>query len=81
MRIHSFGKLGELIGRELEIDVPPGGCTVAELRGLLAGRYPHAEHELASASLRACINDVIVGEQFPIPPGAAVEFFPPLSGG
>ena len=81
MKIHSFGKLGELIGRELDIEAPPGGCTVAELRGLLADRYPHAGQELASVSLRACVDDVIVGEQFPIPPGAAVEFFPPLSGG
>lgn len=81
MKILFFGKLGDLVGREIDIDSPADGCTVSELRKLLARRYPEAETDLARPSLRACVDDTVVGEQFRVGPGAQVEFFPPLSGG
>lgn len=81
MRIICFGKLGEAIGRELHLEPPVGGCTVAELRQLLIARHPHAAEILSNPSIRACVGDSIVGEQFPVDPATDVEFFPPLSGG
>ena len=76
-----FGRLGETIGREVRIEAPPGGCTVGEVRGLLAALYPHEAADLASPSLRACVDDSLVGEDFGVAAGGKVEFFPPLSGG
>jgi len=76
-----FGKLGDTIGRELRIEPPPAGCTVGELRGLLASRFPHAAADLARSSLRACVDDAIVGDDFLLTPDGRVEFLPPLSGG
>ena len=81
MDIRFFGKLGERIGREVRIEAPPGGCTVRELRALLASLYPAAETDLTSLSLRACVDDAIVAEDFHVGAGRSVEFFPPLSGG
>ncbi len=81
MEIRFFGRLGERIGREIEIEPPPPGCTVGELRVLLAALYPDAAEELASMSTRACIDDTIVGEEAAVDPARAVEFFPPVSGG
>ena len=81
MDILFFGRLGERIGREVSIEPPSGGCTVRELRGLLASLYPDAAAEMTSPSLRACVDDTIVGDEFPIAEGGRVEFFPPLSGG
>jgi molybdopterin converting factor small subunit len=70
-----------MIGREVEFEPPQAGCTVAGLRELLARRYPNAAPDLSKPSLRACVGDTIVGEQFPVDGAAKVEFFPPLSGG
>ena len=81
MDILFFGKLGDRIGREVRIEPPPGGCTVGELRGLLATLYPHAAQDLVSFSLRACVDDAIVDEAFRVAADGRVEFLPPLSGG
>lgn len=81
MQIHLYGSLGERIGRAAEVDLPQGGCAVASLRQMLAEAHPDAAEELLRPSLRACVNDVIVGEEFIVQPGASLEFFPPLSGG
>lgn len=80
MRISFFGKLGETIGREIEVDCP-AGCSIAELRARLSELYPVAEADLVSPRLRTCVDDAIVSEQFRLPEHASVEFFPPLSGG
>jgi molybdopterin converting factor small subunit len=81
LKILFFGKLGEAIGREVEMGLDPGSVTVAELRAFLARRYPAVAADLRSPGLRACVGDTIVGEDFRIGPEASVEFFPPLSGG
>ena len=81
MKIGFFGKLGDTIGREVVLDPSVAGCTIGELRTLLAGQYPHASAELVGSRLRACVNDQVVGEDFRIEAEAEVEFFPPLSGG
>lgn len=80
MKIGCFGRLGDLIGRAVEVD-PLDASTVAELRGLLAKRYPQAAADLTSPATRACIGDRIVGEEASIVRAGEVEFFPPLSGG
>lgn len=79
MEVLFFGKLGELVGRSVALDAAP--ATVAELRTAVAERFPAARGELLRPSLRACVGDALVGEDFPLAGVAAVEFFPPLSGG
>lgn len=81
MQILFYGRLGEMIGREAEVDLPPDVSSVADLRQLLASLHPAAARELTSTSLRACVGDSIVGEDFCILDAEEVEFFPPLSGG
>ncbi len=80
MRILFYGRLGERLGRDVEVDVPPGTETVGSLRGVLAQKFPGAARELLSGS-RACVADQFVGEDFPIVETSPVEFMPPLSGG
>jgi molybdopterin synthase sulfur carrier subunit len=81
VRILFFGKLGDMVGREVHIEVSSDGCTVAKLRELLAQLHPHADEDLRRPSLRACVDDIVVGEQFLVDSTVAVEFLPPLSGG
>ncbi len=80
MRILLFGSLGETIGREVTADVPADGCTVAELRRQLVNGDP-AHAPLAASSVRACVDQVVVGDDHRILPGQEVAFVPPLSGG
>ncbi|WP_166036820.1 MoaD/ThiS family protein [Sphingosinicella sp. YJ22] len=81
MNILFFGKLGDRIGREVSIEPPPAGFTVREVRELLASLYPDLAEDLTSPSLKACVEDAIVADEFRVGAGGTVEFFPPLSGG
>ena len=81
MRIGFFGKLGERIGREVDLDLPGGACSVAALRLHLAQHFPAAADDLESGLLRACVDETIVPASHIVRPGQKVEFFPPLSGG
>jgi molybdopterin converting factor small subunit len=74
-----YGKLAERIGRAVELEC--GCATVAGLREALANRFPDARAELLRPSLRACVGDDLVGDDFVLEGVALVEFFPPLSGG
>ncbi|WP_165356608.1 MoaD/ThiS family protein [Sphingosinicella sp. BN140058] len=80
VKILLFGSLGQEIGREILADLPPDGCSVAALRQRLAAQDP-AYGALARPSIRACVDQVIVAEEFLIRPGQEVAFVPPLSGG
>ena len=77
MKILLFGRLGETIGREIDFDLPEGGCTVAALRAALAERHGG----LAAETVRACIDHEIAPETALVLPGHEVAFIPPLSGG
>ncbi len=76
-----YGRLADVIGREIELDVPAGVFNVSDLRAMLAGLYTQAAQDLARPTLRACIEDAIVPHDFALAGVQAVEFFPPLSGG
>lgn len=81
MKILFFGRLGDQLGRELEIEPPRSGCTVAELRQLLCSRGRIFRDTLSHSSVRACVDQVIVPEDTPVRLGQEVAFIPPLSGG
>ena len=80
LKIRFYGSLGELLGREIDLEVPEGTNTVALLREFLAVRFPHASDELMTRS-RACVGETLVGGDHSFASGDTVEFFPPLSGG
>ena len=81
MKIAFFGRLGERIGREVDLDPPAGELDVAALRRLLAELFPAAADEIRSGAVRACVDEAIVPDSHLVKPGQKVEFFPPLSGG
>lgn len=81
MRILFYGPLGDIVGREARIDPPSENSTVGELREALARLHPAASGELLKPSLRACVGDEIVRDDFSLSGADTVEFFPPVSGG
>ena len=72
-RITFYGRLAERFGREVEIDLPGGGATVAALRARFDGLDP--------ARVRALVNDETASEDMEVGAGDRVDFLPPLSGG
>ena len=68
-----YGRLAEKFGREIELALPEGGATVAELRARFEGLDP--------AAVRALVNDATAGEDARVGPGDRIDFLPPLSGG
>ena len=81
MKILFYGRVGDMVGREARVERPSEPATVRELRRVLAEMHPHASEELMKPSLRACVGDTLVGEDFRVADAETVEFFPPLSGG
>lgn len=79
MKLFLYGNLAEAIGREFELAVVPG-MTVGGARCALVEQFPQAA-ALLGRGVRGCIGDEIVGDHVVVPEGAALAFFPPLSGG
>ena len=81
MKVLFFGRLGERLGSELEVDPPGDGWTVADLRESLCSRNELFRDALGQSGVRACVDQVIVPEDAYVRPGQEVAFIPPLSGG
>jgi molybdopterin converting factor small subunit len=80
MTIGFFGRLRDVLGDACELAAEEGE-TVAKLRARLAGLHPEAARDLLGPRVRACVDDAIVGEDFPLAGAERIEFLPPLSGG
>jgi len=75
MRVLFFGRVADALGRERDVELPPAGCTIAELRRLISAEV------LAVKGVRASLDKQIVGEEALVSPGAEVAFFSVFSGG
>ena len=77
--LNFYGRLTDRFGTRCLVELPPEGCTVAQLKGLLADAHEYAE--IASPGVRAAIGDTLVPEDVLLRPGDEVDFLAPLSGG
>jgi len=74
-----FGKVADDVGRTRRVELPAGGCTIAELRRLLA--ETSGADILLKPGVRASIDRQVVDETALVKPGAEVAFFSLFSGG
>lgn len=81
MDVTLYGRLADFGGRTLSADLPPDGCTVADLRRLLAEADPALGTELARPGVRAVTGDAFLADDHRLAAGDRVEFWPPVSGG
>ena len=81
MDVVFYRRLAELIGRQINLEVPGCQCTVQDLKELIARQYPDASSQLLDRSVRGCVGDEIVADTCVVGDGQVVEFFPPVSGG
>jgi len=80
MNVRLYGCLADLLGKQVTLDVP-SSRSIAEVRAAIIARYPEVEEQMRSGRVRACVDDVIVGEEYVVQGAHAVEFLPPVSGG
>lgn len=78
MEIRFYGSLAEVIGRQIDLDVPAGSC-VGEVRVQLDRRVPGAAEQLRRA--RAIVADRAVSDEQCLDGSVPLEFLPPVSGG
>jgi molybdopterin synthase sulfur carrier subunit len=78
-----FASLRESLGTHREtVEPPPGVGTAGHLRQWLAQRGGRWAEQLAEGrAVRVAVNQVMAGPDTPVPQGAEVAFFPPVTGG
>lgn len=77
-----FASLRENLGSAGEsLALPVGVGTVGDLRAQLAARGDAWQVFATSKSLRAAVNQKMVGAEAPVADGDEVAFFPPVTGG
>ncbi len=83
MNVLYFAWVRTKIGKGREDVTPPSTVvTVADLAAWLRQQSPgHAEAFGNLACIRAAINQEFVEPDTPIPAGAEIAFFPPVTGG
>ena len=81
LKLVFYGRLADRLGHEILISAPPEGCSIAELRDIIAQEHPHAATDICDASVKACVGDMFVQDSFRVSKADSVEFFPPVSGG
>jgi len=81
VQVRYFASLREALGASESISLP-AGSTLGQLRDLLIARGgAHAQALARGRALRCALNQVMADEATPVPAGAEVAFFPPVTGG
>ncbi len=79
VKVLFFATLKEKAGtRQTEFDLP-AGTTIAQLKSMVAGKYPGLGGMLGHCL--ASVNHSYRADESEIPADAEVAFFPPVSGG
>lgn len=79
--VRYFAALREALGPQDTVELPVG-ASVATLRAQLRSRGDRHAHWLAGErAVRAAVNQVMAQDDTPLPDGAEVAFFPPVTGG
>ena len=79
--VRYFAALREALGTSEQVSLP-AGSTLGQLRDALIARgAPHDAVLKRGRALRCALNQVMADETTPVPAGAEVAFFPPVTGG
>jgi molybdopterin synthase sulfur carrier subunit len=82
LTVRYFASLREALGEQELLSDLQGPLTVAHLRQHLIDSSPtHAQMLQTGRAVRCAVNQAMASEDTPIPDGAEVAFFPPVTGG
>ena len=81
VQVRYFASLREALGATESVSLP-AGISLGGLRGALIARGGrHAEALARGRAIRCALNQLMADEATPVPDGAEVAFFPPVTGG
>lgn len=81
VQVRYFASLREALGPQESVELP-AGSTLGALRDQLIASSPrHAEVLARGRALRGAVDQAMSDEATPVPEGAEVAFFPPVTGG
>ena len=81
VQVRYFASLREALGPQETVDLAAGSSLGALRDQLIASSPRHADMLARSRALRGAINQVMGDDSSPVPEGAEVAFFPPVTGG
>jgi molybdopterin synthase sulfur carrier subunit len=79
--VRYFASLREALGAGEAVPLPDPPTLGALRDALVARGGRHAEALTRGRAVRAAVDQVIAGDATPLPAGAEVAFFPPVTGG
>ena len=79
VNVHLFARARDVAGASMVTMELPSGARVADVRRLLADRYPALASLLERSAL--AVNDEFAEDTLTLPHGAEVALLPPVSGG
>ena len=81
VQVRYFASLREALGPHETVEVSAGISLGALRDQLVASSARHAEMLARGRALRGAVNQVMGDDSAPVPEGAEVAFFPPVTGG
>jgi len=81
VQVRYFASLREALGPHETVDLAAGSSLGALRNQLIASSPRHAEALARGRALRGAVNQVMGDDSSPVPEGAEVAFFPPVTGG
>lgn len=75
------GRLADAAGAQVTISDLHFPATIADVRAAIIRAVPPLADDLARASVRGCIDEVLVADTAMVATGSRVAFLPPVSGG
>jgi molybdopterin converting factor small subunit len=78
VRISFYGRLVDVFGRNLELDLA-APCSIGELRERLQAM--RSDQGLGDVRVRACVNGVFAADSHIVQDADLIEFLAPVSGG
>ena len=81
LQVELCGRLSDLAGDVVDVEIPNAGLKIGELRATLAVLHPALADSILGPKVRACVDDMMVDDAAIVRAGQVVAFFPPLSGG
>lgn len=79
--IELCGRLADHADALVTLEHDAASMSIAALRTHIGTAYPALAAAMASARVRACVDEVIVSDDTAVTAGQDIAFFPPVSGG
>lgn len=81
VHVRYFASIREALGGPERVQLPPGATVAALREALIARSAEHGRVLAPGRAVRVAVNQTLGDAATPLPDGAEVAFFPPVTGG